>query len=428
MTLANWIEETPKIEGPGLKTAKNREDNLPWCEKYRPEKLDEVMGNPSSIEEVRKWAGQWKAGKPKKKALLIYGNVGTGKTSLAYALADEFDWEVLEMNASDKRSQELVQQIAGFASQTRSFSGKMKAVLVEEIDGLSGMADRGATTALIDVIKNTSAPIILTCNDLSSKKLSGLKIYCEQVKMKKVAPGTIVKCLKDMLDKEGIKSEITVLQKIADNADGDVRSAINDLQAMAQGEETLKGDSVFLEKRNRSIDVYKAMQRIFKASDYASCRKIIWDLDEEPRNFIAWLDENVPIEYTSVKERAKAYNQLSRADIFLGRVTNRQYWGFLRYVNDLMTVGVRFSSEKPNFGFARYNFPSLISKMGATRAKRAKEESIAAKMSPIVHDSKRRIITDYLPLVERVFEKDKPAGGTMVSKFKLEVEELDFLE
>jgi len=426
MTLANWIEPT-KADDSGTNSAKPRKRELPWSEKYRPESLIDVVGNPSSIEDVKKWAAQWATGKPKKKALLIYGRVGTGKTSLAYSLAKEVGWDVIEMNASDKRSSEFVEQIAGLGSQTRSFTGAKKVILVEEIDGLSGVADRGATQALADVIKKTEAPMILTSNDIDDKKLSGLKVYCEQVQLKKIAPGVIVKVLKDILEKEGVGIEdISALQKIADNADGDLRSAINDLQAIAQGETILKKDSVFLEQRDRQIDVYKAMQRIFRCTDYAQCRRVIWDLDEEPRNFIAWLDENIPVEYKTVPERAKAFNNLSRADVFLGRVTIRQYWGFLRYVNDLMTVGVGFAKDGPNFGFSQYNFPSLIRKMGMTRGKRAKEGAISGKMSPVVHESKRRIINDYLPLVQKVYAKNRAAGEAMVSKFGLDAEELEY--
>lgn len=418
MALANWVEP--------LKTEAVCKTDLPWNEKYRPQRVIEVVGNPASIEEVKKWADQWKAGKPKKKALLIYGTVGTGKTSLAYALANECCWEVLEMNASDKRNQEVVEQIAGLGSQTMSLSGKTKVVLVEEIEGLSGMADRGASKALAEVIKETRCPIILTCNDLASKKLSGIKVYCEQIQLKKLSPGSVVKRLGEILAAEGIKAEdVSVLQKIAENADGDLRSAINDLQAMAQGEKIIKKDSVFLDQRDRPIDVYKAMQKVFKCKDYAECRRVAWDLDIEPDNFVAWLDENIPLEYKSKSERGKAFNQLSRADIFLGRVTNRQYWGFLRYVNDLTTVGVGFSREKPSFDFVQYKFPSMIGKMGATRAKRAKEKAVSAKISPIVHDSRKKIIIDYLPLLQRVFKKSQKNGEAMVSKFKLAPEDMD---
>jgi replication factor C large subunit len=301
-------------------------------------------------------------------------------------------------------------------------------MLIEEIDGLSGMADRGATQALIKVIKETGTPIILTCNDIKNKKLGGLKRYCKKVQLKRISPGIMVQRLKFILEKEGVDVEdIGALQKIADNSGGDMRSAINDLQAMAQGEKKLQRDSIFLEQRDRPIDVYKAMQRIFKSKDYSECRRILWDLDEEPRNFVAWLDENIAVEYRDKNERGKAYHQLSRADIFLGRVTNRQYWGFLRYVNDLMTVGVAFSKEKPNFGFSRYQFPSLIAMMGRTRGKRAKEASISSKMSPVVHESGKRLTADYLPLLRRVFSKKRDAGMLMARPFELDEEEIEFL-
>lgn len=440
MDLTDWIDgpgdseepaaETPEGGGPPApeepSEAPERKAELPWCEKYRPRTLDEVVGNEASVQAARRWAEQWSGGKPKSKALLIYGRVGTGKTSIASALAADCGWEVLEMNASDKRNRDLVEQIAGVGSQTRSFSGRRKLILVEEIEGLSGVADRGASKALIGVIKETSTPLILTCNDIKNKKLGNLKRYCEKVPLKKVAPGAIVKRLGQILEEEGVKVDsIKVLQRIADNADGDMRSAINDLQAVAQGEEVVEEGSVFLEQRDRPIDVYKAMQRIFRCKDYSACRRVLWDLDEEPRNFVAWLDENIPVEYREKGERGRAFHQLSRADIFLGRVTNRQYWGFLRYVNDLMTVGVGFAREKPNFGFSKYKFPSLIWKMGSTKARRAKERAIAAKMSPVVHDSGKGIVLTYLPLMRRVVERDRQAGLRMLRGFELEEDELE---
>ncbi len=443
MDLTSWIAEEPTEAKPEttLETVESKETtagensriqkkeyDAPWCEKYRPTTIEDVIGNESSIVTAKKWVDQWTAARPKKNALLIYGTVGTGKTTLSYNLAKESGWEVLEMNASDKRNKEVIERIAGLGSQTKTFSGKRRVLIVEEIDGLSGIADRGASNALIDVIKKSKTPIILTCNDIKDKKLGSLKTYCEQIELKKISPGPMVKALGKILEKEGIKIEdIKVLQKIADNSDGDMRCAINDLQAVAQGEEMVKVDSIFLEQRDRKMDVYKAMQKIFKSTDYAKCRRIMWELDEEPRNFVTWLDENIPIEYQTKHERAKAFNQLSRADIFLGRITNRQYWGFLRYVNDLMTVGVSFSKDKVNFSFNKYRFPSLIMKMGSSRGNRAKESSIATKISPIVHDSKHQIITEYIPLLKHVFEKNHDAGQDMVQKFDLDEEEIDYL-
>lgn len=423
MNLSDWIDEDP----PEKKTTVKVEDNLPWCEKYRPKTLDEIEGNPTAVAQTKKWADGWKEVKPKNKAILLHGNVGTGKTSLAYALAGDYDWEVLEMNASDKRTKDMVEQIAGLSSQTESLGGKRKLILIEEIEGLSGVHEKGAAKAIADVIKNTRSPIIITANDTKSSKIGTVSRVCEKIQLKKISSSTIVKYLAKILEKEGTKvDDISALQKIAENSEGDMRSAINDLQALAQGEEKLKSESVFLQQRNRSIDIFKAIQKIFKCTDYSDCRKVLWDLDEEPRNVLLWLDENIPVEYAKASERGKAYHQLSNADVFLGRITNRQYWGFLRYVNDLMTVGVSLAKEKPYYGFSRYKFPSLIWKMGSTRGKRASEKAIASKIGPVVHTSKHDVITEYLPLMRRVIAKKREAGIGMLDKFELTPEELEY--
>ena len=71
-----------------------------WTEKYRPDSLKQVLGNGKAIEELRAWAKSWEMGEPITGAAILYGPAGTGKTSAAHALAREFDWDYIEMNAS----------------------------------------------------------------------------------------------------------------------------------------------------------------------------------------------------------------------------------------------------------------------------------------------------------------------------------------
>ena len=75
-----------------------------WTEKYRPDTLKQVLGNGKAIEELRAWAASWEKGAPITGAVILYGPAGTGKTSAALALAREFDWDYIEMNASDART------------------------------------------------------------------------------------------------------------------------------------------------------------------------------------------------------------------------------------------------------------------------------------------------------------------------------------
>src|SRR2546426_714335 len=61
-----------------------------WAEKYRPKTLDEIVGNPTAVAELRKWAAAWDKGRPDKRAVILQGDPGIGKTSAALALANDY--------------------------------------------------------------------------------------------------------------------------------------------------------------------------------------------------------------------------------------------------------------------------------------------------------------------------------------------------
>src|SRR5438132_12775939 len=75
-----------------------------WAEKYRPKTLDEVVGNPTAIAELRKWAAAWDKGRPDKRAVVLQGDPGIGKTSAALARANAMWRCVVPMNASESHN------------------------------------------------------------------------------------------------------------------------------------------------------------------------------------------------------------------------------------------------------------------------------------------------------------------------------------
>ena len=96
-----------------------------WTEKYRPKSLDEVVGNERAIIELRNWASSWNEGIPKKRAVILSGKAGTGKTSSAIALANDFRWTVIELNTSDARNAEKIKHVATFGSINETFTEEL---------------------------------------------------------------------------------------------------------------------------------------------------------------------------------------------------------------------------------------------------------------------------------------------------------------
>jgi len=144
-----------------------------WVEKYRPKTLDEVVGNPTAIAELRKWAAAWDKGRPDKRAVVLQGDPGIGKTSAALALANEMGWSVVEMNASESRNAEAIHKVAtrGAVLQTftdtgefvRADEGGRKLIVLDEADNVFGREDRGGIAAIVEMIQTTQQPVAMGC-------------------------------------------------------------------------------------------------------------------------------------------------------------------------------------------------------------------------------------------------------------------------
>ena len=127
-------------------------DFRPLTERLRPRSLHEIVGNARALADLRDWATGWAATEavPVKRAALLEGPAGVGKTTAALALAAELGWTVVEMNASDARNQGAIDAVAGRAALTNTLGsygvyrgrreGARSLILLDEADCLSGRA------------------------------------------------------------------------------------------------------------------------------------------------------------------------------------------------------------------------------------------------------------------------------------------------
>ncbi len=361
-------------------------DNQPWIKKHIPKSLKEIIGQEEAIKKVKEYLTNWNR---KKKPLFLYGPTGTGKSSIAYAAANDFKMEFFEVNASDRRNAEGINTTIGNALNQGSLFGNKKLIVVDEVDGLSGSQDRGGLQALIKLLKNAPQPIIIIGDDAYSEKLRKLTKACEPVELKLLTPKEIMTRLKEILEKEGIKYQEDDLRTIAYRVGGDLRAAINDAQtATANGKLDVTGLELGVREKKQTIK--EALMRVFKTTSASIARGAFDNIDEDIDKVMLWLDENLPKEYTETEDLARAYEAMSKADIFLGRIRRWQHYRFYVYAYDLITAGIAIAKNKKYNHNINYKETTRILKIWMANQKNARRKSIAEKLGEANHTSTKK--------------------------------------
>jgi replication factor C large subunit len=372
--------------------------------KYRPKSLKDFVDQKEALAKFLEWYRNWKPGS---KAALLYGKPGTGKTCLVEAFANDKNLELIQMNASDVRSKKQIEEVFGHASAVASFFKKGRIFLIDEVDGLSGKEDVGGIQAIIEIIKKSKHPVVLTANDPYDPKLRVLREYCELIPFGDIHVWDIEKKLKEICDKEGIEYDKEVLNQLAKRSEGDLRAAINDLETIARGKKkiTLK-DLEVLGYRERERDMFEALKILFKTTSFTGARLSIANVDLETEIIMWWIEENIPNEYEKPEEIARAYEALAKADLFRARIMSRNYWKLMRYMNDLMTAGVSLAKDEMYRKFTKYQFPSKLRYLSSSKEEREQEKERLKKLSKLLNCSTKKIRTEFLPYF-KVLEKDK---------------------
>ena len=355
-----------------------------WSEKYRPQIISDMVGNEEARAAIIEWFVKWKKGT---KPLLLVGPPGIGKTTIAYLVAKQFGYDMIGLNASDVRSKSRINEILTPVLANVSVMGTPM-IFVDEVDGIHGRGDYGGASALVDILKEPTVPIVLAANNDTSDKMKSIKKAVKTIQFKKIPPRLLRVYLENILKKQSAKLSPGALIKVIDKSKGDIRSMINLAQSL------VTGFNPQTEKTFESINVEDGVNAFFKANSIEEARSVLYSMQIDPREKInAFYSSIITSELDNVT-LAKYLETISEADMLFGRIMKTQNWRLLRYLNDIL---VKLYQNDDRIRYAKYNLSWPL--LNRIRWDGAKIKSLSSIMARKLHLSSSSFVTICLPFV-----------------------------
>lgn len=343
-----------------------------------------MVGNEESRAAIMEWFAKWKKGT---KPLLLVGPPGIGKTTMAYLVAKQFGYDMIGLNASDVRSKSRINEILMPVLANVTVLGPSM-IFVDEVDGIHGRSDYGGASALVDILKEPTVPIILAANDDSLDKMKGIKKVVKTISFKKIPPRLLRMYLENILKKEGAKLSPGSLIKVIDKSRGDIRSMIN----LAQSQVT--GFNPQTETTFENINVEDGVNAFFKANSIEEARIILYSMQIDPREKINAFYSSIITSNLDNETLAKYLEVISNADMLYGKIMRHQNWRLLRYLNDIL-INLYQSDDRIRYSQYNLSWPLL----NRIRWDGAKIKSLSAVMAKKLHLSSSAFVTICLPFV-----------------------------
>jgi replication factor C large subunit len=353
--------------------------NTSLLKKYEPKEIGVLLRNSDKAYQVKKWVNDWRPGR----LLLLGGPEGSGKTLAINLIAKELGLEIVELNASHLRTYQGIKETLIKSSKQKSLFHRKKLLVIDELED-STISMKG----LKELVKESKYPVIVITSKPFEKRLYHLRKNAMFIRFEKPGTQEMAKFLEMICKKEGLAYEKQGLIQLARISNGDVRSALIDLDILSHSKITTKNVSK-VGYRESENDIFRLLQVIFKSSSLEHVMMSVRQSERPVDEIFFWLEENLPKEYDK-KALATALDYLSKADIFSSRIIRRQAWSLKKYQMSLTTLGVALSKERAKPGFTRYDVPKFFA---------SKSLTISEELCKRLHVSKRKL-SEYSKLLE----------------------------
>jgi len=343
-----------------------------------------MIGNEESRTAVMEWFTKWKKGT---KPLLLIGPPGIGKTTIAYLVAKQFGYDMIGLNASDARSKSRINEILTPVLANVSVMGSPM-IFVDEVDGIHGRSDFGGTSALVDILKEPTVPIILAANSDTSDKMKSIKKVVKTIYFKRISPRLLRIYLENILKKESTKLSPGSLIKVIDKSKGDIRSMINLTQSF------VTGFNPQTETTFENINVEDGVNTFFKANSIEEAKIILYSMQIDPREKINAFYSSIITSNIDNSTLAKYLEIMSDADMLFGKIMKTQNWRLLRYLNDIL---IRLYQNDDRIRYSQYNISWHL--LNRIRWDGTKIKSLSSIMAKKLHLSSSAFVTICFPFV-----------------------------
>ena len=280
--------------------------------KYRPNKLTDFVGNKNVIQPFIRWLLEWDPNNKKTKCALVSGVNGVGKNLLVELILKKHDYNIINLSIDDDRDKDTINKLIKPLLKTKkTFDGQENCLVISDIDSSGG--DYGFISTLTECIKETCIPIICICDDRYNQNIKPILNYCIDFKLTKANYQETYRLIYNVVTNENIKIGKSGVDKLIEEANGDIRFILNTLQLGVK-----RGDS---NKNIQSSSIFDTTGKLL------SCENSI---DEKLRYY--WLSHDIHTlmiqenyinnmltvkdELTCLDNLAYSADSLSDADVF----------------------------------------------------------------------------------------------------------------